>query len=181
MCKRSWRRASSKPAFFFDFFLRSRLGVSFDHICILVMKFAPGPVISVYLTDSHSLRTGAFIGRFKSGLRSCCCRCILLTDNIFDISVLPLVTVCWETSQFSVKHIFQSHFSPRLFFLYKFRYIIFNIFVQDHFSEIFGKCYYRKRIARIKAIYRHSREHHVSNEDWKDRSADTYPRWRRFW
>lgn len=52
MYKRSWRRASSKPAFFFGFFLRSRLGVSFDHICILVMKFAPGPVISVYLTDS---------------------------------------------------------------------------------------------------------------------------------
>lgn len=33
---------------------RSCSGVSFDHICILVMKFAPGPVISVYLTDSHS-------------------------------------------------------------------------------------------------------------------------------
>lgn len=26
--------------------------LSFDHICILVMKFARGPVISVYLTDS---------------------------------------------------------------------------------------------------------------------------------
>lgn len=87
-CKRSWREASSKPSFFFGFFL-GRLGVSFDHICILVMKFAPGPVISVYLTDSHSLRTGALIGRFKSGPRCCCCCCILLTDNISDISSLP--------------------------------------------------------------------------------------------
>lgn len=121
VCKGSWRGASSKPAFFFGFFLRSRLGVSFDHICILVMKFAPGPVISVYLTDSHSLRTGAFIGRFKSGLGCCCCRCILLTDNIFDISALPLVAIRWDTSQFSIRHTFYSFLFlyPQLFFLYK--------------------------------------------------------------
>lgn len=113
MCKRSWRGASSKPAFFFGFFLRSRLGVSFDHICILVMKFAPGPVISVYLTDSHSLRTGAFIGRFKSGLRCCCCRCILLTDNIFDISALPLAAM-YMMRNIAIFGIFPqfSHFFP---------------------------------------------------------------------
>lgn len=76
------------PPFSSALFLRGRLGVSFDHICILVMKFAPGPVISVYLTDflSHSLRTGALIGHFKSGLRCRRCRCILLTDNISGIS-----------------------------------------------------------------------------------------------
>jgi len=33
------------------------LGIFFDHICILVMKFAPGAVISVYLTGSRSLRS----------------------------------------------------------------------------------------------------------------------------
>lgn len=93
-CKGSWRGASNKPIFFFGFFLRGRLGVSFDHICILVMKFAPGPVISVYLTDSHSLRTGALIGYFKSDHRCCCCyRCILLTDNIYDIVAPLLVTI----------------------------------------------------------------------------------------
>lgn len=85
--------ASNKPTFFFSFFPRSRLGVSFDHICILVMKFAPGPVISVYFTDSHSLRTEALIGRFKSGHRCCCYRCILLTVNIFDITASLFITI----------------------------------------------------------------------------------------
>lgn len=113
-CKGSWRGAPSKLAFFFGFFLRGRLGVSFDHICILVMKFAPGPVISVYLTDSHSLRTGALIGRFKSGLRCRCCRCILLTGNIFDISALTLVAIRRETSQFPVRYIFSLKTPPSL-------------------------------------------------------------------
>lgn len=91
------------PPFSSAFSLRGRLGVSFDHICILVMKFAPGPVISVYLTDSHSLRTGALIGHFKSGRQRRCYHCILLTDNIFDISVFILN--CREIPRFSVKYI----------------------------------------------------------------------------